>query len=898
MTTKEYKFKFSIVSAVYNVEPFIEEMIESIINQDIGFEENVQLILVDDCSKDKSFEICQKYAKLYPNNIVVLQTETNSRQAVARNLGIKKAEGQYINFIDSDDKFDTNTLSEVYNFFEKNDKYVDVVSIPMVFFGGLTGPHPLNNKYAKGTRIIDVDEEPNTIQLSAATAFIKKEVVDEVVCFDKRLYHAEDAKEMLKILDIKRKLGVVSNVNYWYRKHATSTISNIPTTKESYIDYLVYFQEEMVDYFKKKYAVIPKFAQYSLMYDLQGKLKIYQLPENVLTEEEIKIYVEKIKALTLLFDDEVILAQRIIPQETKSYLLANKIFGQRYSEMDNVKYLNNLRKIRLFNRAIVDFIEIEGTNITIRYHINISSFYDVNQISLIVKHNGNVVDIKTDRIVETNIVNTLNIFNSVFGSYTFDCAKDKINDIRFCIGYLDDIYDINNVVYSKHTPINNSLKNSYYLFGKYKMCYYGSSLIVRKKRFLERIRSELKLDLEILKSKNKVKKLKILATRWVYILLNPFMKHKNIWLFADKADKADDNAEALFKYVVNNKETKRHAKYYYVINKKYKDYARMKKYGKVVDYLSLKHYFLNLFAKFKISAHSHMEFINPFRSYEGYFRDISCNSKFVFLQHGVIFGDLSKLLKRTAINPSLFITSTIDEFNSLLDESYGYDKKQVVLTGLSRFDYLYNDNKKIITIAPTWRKDLFLGMDEKTSQRILKDGFENSKYYTALCSLLNSDKLLNCAEQHGYEIHFLPHSVFFPYVDKFNVDNRVKVLSYDNISYREMFAKTSLIITDYSSLVFDFAYLKKPILYYQFDKFEGGYNYNDGYFDFEKDGFGEVVYDNENEMVDLICDYIKSDCKIKDKYLNRINNTFKYTDQNNCKRIYDAIVDIENVNKR
>ena len=71
-----YQFKFSIIMAVYNVEKYLNEAIDSIINQTIGFEENVQLILVDDGSIDKSKDIAKAYAEKYPNNILFLSKES------------------------------------------------------------------------------------------------------------------------------------------------------------------------------------------------------------------------------------------------------------------------------------------------------------------------------------------------------------------------------------------------------------------------------------------------------------------------------------------------------------------------------------------------------------------------------------------------------------------------------------------------------------------------------------------------------------------------------------------------------------------------------------------------------------------------------------------------------
>ena len=66
--TTNYLFKFSIITAVYNVAPYLSEAIESILSQDIGFRESVELILVDDGSTDDSGMICDKYQKKYPEN--------------------------------------------------------------------------------------------------------------------------------------------------------------------------------------------------------------------------------------------------------------------------------------------------------------------------------------------------------------------------------------------------------------------------------------------------------------------------------------------------------------------------------------------------------------------------------------------------------------------------------------------------------------------------------------------------------------------------------------------------------------------------------------------------------------------------------------------------------------
>lgn len=96
------KFKFSVVVPIYNIEDFLEEAIETIVGQTIGFEEHIQLILVNDGSLDQSGIICERYTKQYPDNIVYVKKE-NGGVSSARNEGMKHIQGEYVNFFDGND---------------------------------------------------------------------------------------------------------------------------------------------------------------------------------------------------------------------------------------------------------------------------------------------------------------------------------------------------------------------------------------------------------------------------------------------------------------------------------------------------------------------------------------------------------------------------------------------------------------------------------------------------------------------------------------------------------------------------------------------------------------------------------------------------------------------------
>ena len=109
-------------------------------------------------------------------------------------------------------------------------------------------------------------------------------------------------------------------------------------------------------------------------------------------------------------------------------------------------------------------------------------------------------------------------------------------------------------------------------------------------------------------------------------------------------------------------------------------------------------------------------------------------------------------------------------------------------------------------------------------------------------------------------------------------DNDTICLVRDGIDYQEEFQKNALLITDFSSVAFDFAYLKKPVIYAQFDRdtFFQGQVYDKGYFDYERDAFGPVCYDYE-ATVHTIIRYVENGCRL-DRMA--VQNIFNIIDSN------------------
>ena len=151
---------------------------------------------------------------------------------------MKHLNGKYVSFLDSDDRISSNAFEEAYHFLEKYEDEVDIVSIPMVYFENRTGPHILNYKF-DSTRVIDLNKEPYTPQLSLASSFVKKEALEGFE-FDTLLPHGYDALVLNKILLDKKKLGVMDSCTYFYRRRENNTsMINVAHHKKEYYNYLL-----------------------------------------------------------------------------------------------------------------------------------------------------------------------------------------------------------------------------------------------------------------------------------------------------------------------------------------------------------------------------------------------------------------------------------------------------------------------------------------------------------------------------------------------------------------------------------------------------------------------------------------------------------------------------------
>ena len=363
----------------------------------------------------------------------------------------------------------------------------------------------------------------------------------------------------------------------------------------------------------------------------------------------------------------------------------------------------------------------------------------------------------------------------------------------------------------------------------------------------------------------------------------------NAWILMDRDNQADDNAEHLYRYISENHPEQ---DIYFALKRTSSDWKRLEQDG-----FNLLEFGSSAFeSKLKDCAKIISSHVDGYITH--YFKDNSLLDKdYVFLQHGITKDDLSGWLNTKKI--ACFVTATNPEYHSIVDNTtaYKFGKKEVKLTGFPRYDRLLinnNTESKQILIMPTWRSSI-VGTYISGTERTRNPDFMKTNYARHWHGFMNHAILKELNDQ-GYQIVFAPHPSIQEYMDEFTVPDFIKIYSYSEGNIQSVFQNTSILITDYSSVAFDVAYLNKAILYYQFDYDEvfssGNHTYQKGYFDYNRDGFGAVAY-NETELLAVLKDLVDNQAKVPDLYQTRIDKTFQFRDSNNCERVYQAILDLD-----
>ena len=205
--------KLSIIVPVWNVYDYIDDCLKSLVKQTL---KDIEIIVVNDGSPDNSQEIIDKYVKKYPDKVRSYIKE-NGGQGSARNLGIKKARGKYLSFVDSDDFVDPDFAKDMVTIAE--DEKADIVICDMV------------DLYKDKKIYHDCTNIKNNLSIihSVCNKIFKKELFDDIEFLSKVWY--EDLNILLKLYPKIKRISVIHKGYYICNCRDTSTMNNNNSNK-------------------------------------------------------------------------------------------------------------------------------------------------------------------------------------------------------------------------------------------------------------------------------------------------------------------------------------------------------------------------------------------------------------------------------------------------------------------------------------------------------------------------------------------------------------------------------------------------------------------------------------------------------------------------------------------
>ncbi|ELZ2501936.1 glycosyltransferase, partial [Campylobacter lari] len=700
---KKYKgfTQYTIISSVYNVEKYLDDYFNSIINQRIDFKKNIFMILVDDGSTDNSANIIRKYQKKYPKNIVYLYKE-NGGLSSARNLGLKyMKENNYktpwVTFTDPDDFLDRNYFYEVDKFLSTHqDDDICMIGCNLIFYyekqKQYKDEHPLNFKFKKKYLIKEVYNLNDFIQLGVQSAFFSvKKILTSGLYFDEKLRQFnEDLKftNQFFIRHENEKVAYISGAKYFYRKRSSgnSIIDQASKNINLYLQASKLGTLDLLIDAKLNLNRIPLYVQYSVLYHFAWQIR------SIVNNSE-KLY----------FMNE---------QEKREYL---DLLDKNFSYIDSATILNCSYKgfYNFEKKGILNCFKNEKLDVS---EVYIEDYDPYKEQILITYYTGDDKDIESIRID-----------NEVICADYEKIVKYDFLDRVFC--------------YQKRlwAHVSKDAKDKLEVF-------------INNKQIMVSKYGEYFLDIKNIRKEFQKR-----------------LPKSNIWLLMDRDYEANDNAEHLYRYIMQNHPEQ---KIVFALKRDSADWSRLKKEGfNLIEFGSCK--FERIIKKVSKVISSHcdaylMRYITP-------------RQQFIFLQHGVTQNDVSKWLNNNKIN--LFFVATQMEFDSIVKNytRYKFGQKEVILTGFARHDALLRNKQsdiKQIIIMPTWRVSAINNVFN-SNERNMKEKFKQSEYFQKWNSLLNNNNLKKLCEQYSYTVVFKPHPNIMPYLKDFNLPFYIKIANRD-----------------------------------------------------------------------------------------------------------------------
>ena len=376
MDNMNFEYKVSVIVPVYNVEQYLRDCLDSLLAQTIDHDE-MEVLLINDGSTDKSLEICKEYEMFFP--CLLIFSQENKGVSAARNVGIKNARGKYILFLDSDDTSEPQTLKQIVDFFDDHYNEINLVTYYDRYFINEkeVSPH-LRYKYLTKTGIYSLRDNVFALQLRLSICY--KNQFSKNILFAEGVSFQEDQKFCCELLKDDLKIGYVKEAVYNYIRNDTGLVASASYPLYSFESSIAYFEELFDNYRDNE---IPEYYQDLFIHDISWKFAETVLYPYHYNDHEFKIAEKRIVKLLDKVSNRIIMS---------------------YPQMDNYQKLYWIRKKTVRNETLI----FEPEQIMLMSGVDV--LYKRSNVEIILKR----------VVINEKKIKIVGYFKSPFFSYTDD----------------------------------------------------------------------------------------------------------------------------------------------------------------------------------------------------------------------------------------------------------------------------------------------------------------------------------------------------------------------------------------------------------------------------------------------------------------------------------------------
>ncbi len=415
----KYEYDITIVVPCYNCSKYVDEMMKSLINQDYNYNK-MEILLLNDGSTDDTLTVIKKYEA---ENVRVI-SKKNEGVSATRNLGLQEAKGRYILFLDPDDYLSFDVVRKIIAFFDEHNNEVDLVTYPLLYVYPDKKPmvhQRYKNCYTKNTAVYDLDEYYYLIQ-PTINVCVKN---DLHVYFDINQKYSEDEKFNTTIVMLKKKIGYVSDVTYYYRRYKNSV-----TAKRNVIDL-----EDIYKYYdvlQDSYNNHP-FIQAVIMNNYNWRFREKCLFPNKISSKDIESYLLPASKRLNKIDFTLFKNHVLDNQEVFYDLLALsrkncsiKLVGDKYQLINDKQVLVDDVDVKMY----IDYIDINDNNLIFNGYVITPLFY-TNQIKLYMESEG--------KNIEVPLFNELEYQMKYKRKFKITINPSEVHELKFFMKYKDNV---------------------------------------------------------------------------------------------------------------------------------------------------------------------------------------------------------------------------------------------------------------------------------------------------------------------------------------------------------------------------------------------------------------------------------------------------------------------------